>query len=50
MEDEDLFKINEFTQEEEQALRFIFAIRKEFKEIALIIRQPSRDITIKQMN
>jgi hypothetical protein len=28
MDDEDLFKINSFGPEEEQALRFIFVIRK----------------------
>lgn len=33
MEDEDLFKINTFSSEEEQALRFVFAIRADFKEI-----------------
>ena len=33
MEDEDLFKLNTFNAEEEQALRFVFAIRADFKEI-----------------
>jgi hypothetical protein len=33
-DDEDLFKINEFSEQEEQALRFIFAIKKEYKYIS----------------
>jgi hypothetical protein len=28
MDDEDLFKVNSFREEEEQALRFIFIIRR----------------------
>lgn len=34
MDDEDLFRINGFEAEEEQALRLIFVIRQEFKDIA----------------
>ena len=37
MDDEDLFRINDFGPEEEQALRMIFMIRHEFKDIAAAI-------------
>lgn len=49
MDDEDLFKINGFGPEEEQALRFIFIIRKEFKEISAFIGRSKTNITLAQM-
>ena len=42
MEDEDLFKMHTFSSEEERALRFIVAIRGEFKDIESIKRTPLR--------
>jgi hypothetical protein len=49
MEDEDLFKLNTFSSEEEQALRFVFAIRADFKEIESVTKIPSKDLTLVQI-
>lgn len=45
-EDEDLFKLHCFTNEEEQALRFIVAIRADFKDIEKISKIPQRELTL----
>ena len=49
MEDEDLFKIHTFRNEEEQALRFIVAIRADFKDIETITKIEIRDLSLNQV-
>lgn len=49
MDDEDLFRINGFGAEEEQALRMIFMIRQEFKDIAAAITASPNGLPSLQM-
>jgi hypothetical protein len=49
MDDEDLFKVNSFSEEEEQALRFIFIIRREFQDISVFIQESVTGIVSSQM-
>jgi hypothetical protein len=49
MDDEDLFRINKFGPEEEQALRLIFVIRQEFKDIAAAISAAPNGLNSAQM-
>ena len=49
MDDEDLFKVNSFSEEEEQALRFIFIIRREFQDISVFIQKSGTGIMSSQM-
>lgn len=49
MDDEDLFKVNSFSEEEEQALRFIFIIRREFQDISVFIKKSGMGIVPSQM-
>ncbi len=50
MDGEDLFQINGFGPEEEQALRFIFVIRKEFQSISAQINHNQSAISLSQIN
>jgi hypothetical protein len=49
MDDEDLFRINSFGAEEEQALRLIFVIRQEFKDIAAAVTAAPAGLPLTQM-